>query len=187
MVLGLAFTAACWSKPFLSGFAQNWPQLGFVSPQGDSKGSLRRHSVKIVGRARANRQARLSCNYEGKARPEDPEPPGSGKQPAGPSGGSARSGGKPEELPEEDRPPSLEEQSPYELTLSQQLLLQQYIAEIEQTSAEACREMCVAIMSQMMMKENLIKELLGKEDIEFPPMPPVPGSEDEPPEDREQR
>ncbi|KAK4532314.1 hypothetical protein CCYA_CCYA11G3171 [Cyanidiococcus yangmingshanensis] len=138
-------------------------------------------------RTRANNRVRLHCNYGGRARPGDPEPPESGKGPAGPSGSSARGGGRPEELPEEDRPPSLEEQSPYELTLSQQLLLQQYIAEIEQTSAEACREMCVALMSQMMMKENLIKELLGRDDIEFPSMPPVPGSEDEPPEGRPQR
>lgn len=85
-------------------------------------------------------------------------------------------------LPEDDRAPSLSKESPFELTLAQQLSLQQYIVEIEQMSAEECQEMAVAIMKQMMMKENLIKELLGRDDLPSPPPMPRPGEEPPDPE-----
>jgi len=148
---------------------------------GKSSPVLRRSMrFRLALGAGGGRSLCVRSNCEGRARPGEPEPPDFGKQSKGPGGSNIPGSGRPEELPEEDRPPSFEEQSPYELTLSQQLLLQQYIAEIEQTSAETCREMCAAIMSQMMMKENLIKELLGRDDIQFPPMPQIPGSDDPP-------
>ena len=106
--------------------------------------------------------------------------PGWDRNNRGNSGGRRRG----EELPKEDRAPSPSEESPYELTLAQQLMLQQYINEIEKMSAEQCQELAVEIMTQMTVKENLIKEMLGKEEIPSPPPMPPPGEEPDDSDDR---
>mmetsp|Transcript_223 Transcript_223/g.704 ORF Transcript_223/g.704 Transcript_223/m.704 type:complete len:153 (+) Transcript_223:1-459(+) len=66
----------------------------------------------------------------------------------------------PEDLPESN-------QIPTELTLAQQLLLKTYEEQVENMSKEECHKLTIEIVRQMMTKENLIKSMFQRDDIDF--------------------
>eukprot|EP00186_Timspurckia_oligopyrenoides_P005293 CAMPEP_0182449386 /NCGR_PEP_ID=MMETSP1172-20130603/33968_1 /TAXON_ID=708627 /ORGANISM="Timspurckia oligopyrenoides, Strain CCMP3278" /LENGTH=139 /DNA_ID=CAMNT_0024646647 /DNA_START=162 /DNA_END=578 /DNA_ORIENTATION=+ len=65
----------------------------------------------------------------------------------------------PEDLP-------IQTENPRELSLAQQLLLKQYSDQVKTMSAEECSEMAMSIVRQIMLKENMLKQMLNR-DLDF--------------------
>lgn len=74
--------------------------------------------------------------------------------------------------PEDDRAEQTSD-VPTQLTLPQQLLMKQYIEQVERMGPEECRKLAIEIARQMMVKDNILRKML-KTDVDFGVEPPDP-------------
>ncbi|GAB0497350.1 hypothetical protein MMPV_008682 [Pyropia vietnamensis] len=106
----------------------------------------------------AGRGAGKSGEGEGAGEPED-SPSGS-KEGAAASGAAAS--GAAYVPTQEDLPEGVGNELPTKLTLSQQLLLKQYIEQVQTMSEQQCKELTLEVVRQMMVKDNLLKSMLNE-------------------------
>lgn len=63
---------------------------------------------------------------------------------------------------QEDLPEGVGDELPTKLTLSQQLLLKQYIEQVQTMSEQQCKELTLEVVRQMMVKDNILKSMLNE-------------------------
>eukprot|EP00177_Eucheuma_denticulatum_P004478 GFKZ01008142.1.p1 GENE.GFKZ01008142.1~~GFKZ01008142.1.p1 ORF type:complete len:152 (-),score=23.64 GFKZ01008142.1:469-924(-) len=76
-------------------------------------------------------------------------------------------------IPDDDDRADTTSDVPTQLTLAQQLLLKQYEDQVERMSTEECRNLAIEIARQMMVKDNILKQITKKE-VNFGIEPPDP-------------
>lgn len=76
-------------------------------------------------------------------------------------------------VPDDDDKAEPASDIPTELTLAQQLLMKQYVEQVDRMSTEECRKLAIEVVRQMMMKDNIMKKITKKE-VNFGIEPPDP-------------
>lgn len=76
-------------------------------------------------------------------------------------------------IPSDDDKAETASENPKQLTLPQQLLMKQYEEQVERMSPQQCRDLCIEIARQMMVKDNILRQMLNSE-VDFGDGPPDP-------------